>query len=307
MPKAAPSLTLGPLLYNWPAERRRAFYAGIAADSPFETVYLGETVCAKREPLVVDAMAEAADRLAAAGKRVVLSTLALAVTEAEVEALRGVARLAAEGTLVEANDVGALACLAGQPHLVGPTVNLYNEGTLEVLAARGAVSVCLPWELDAGAIGAIADRARALGVTVEVSVFGRAPLAVSARCYHARAHGLSKDGCRYVCGEDPEGLAVDTLDGDRFLTVNGTQTQARAVTVLAREVPDLVAAGVGALRLSPQDMDMAAVGRIYTDLLTGHLDAEVAEARLLALLDGRPAANGFLHGRDGAAWVAATL
>ncbi len=300
---ASAKLALGPLLYNWSAERRRAFYGAIAADSPYDIVYLGETVCAKREPLVAEAMAEAAEVLAAADKTVVLSTLALAVTGPEVEALRGVTAAAGEGMLVEANDAGALALLGGRPHHVGPYVNVYNEGTLAVLAGRGAVSVCLPWELTRPSVTALAGAARDLGMAAEVQVFGRAPLAISARCYHARAHGLSKDGCRYVCGLDAEGMPVDTLDGAAFLRVNGTQTQADALTLLVREVPELLAAGVGCLRLSPQDIDMVAAGRVYADLLAGRLDVPAAEDALFDLLDGRDAANGFYHGRDGAAWV----
>lgn len=301
---ASATLTLGPLLYNWPSDRRRAFYAGIAADSAFGTVVLGETVCSKREPLVADAMAEAAEGLEAAGKTVVHATLALAVTPAETAALEGVAAAAQDGALVEANDAGALALLSGRPHHIGPMVNVYNEGTLRVLAARGATRVTLPWELPRHSVLALAAEARRLGMDCAMEVFGRAPLAISARCYHARAHGLSKDGCRYVCGEDAEGMAVETLDGDDFLTVNGTQTQAHAVTVLAREVPELVEAGVNVLRLSPLDMDMAAVAGVYADLLGGWLDGSTAEARLLDMLDGRPVANGFLHGGEGAAWVA---
>jgi collagenase-like PrtC family protease len=298
------TLTLGPLLYNWPSERRRAFYAAIASDSPYGTVVLGETVCSKREPLVADAMAEAAEALASAGRTVVHATLALAVTPGETAALEGVAASADDGALVEANDVGALGLLAGKPHHIGPMVNVYNEGTLRVLAARGATCVTLPWELPLASVTALAAEARRLGMDCAVTVFGRAPLAISARCYHARAHGLSKDGCRYVCGEDPEGMDVDTLDGDEFLTVNGTQTQARAVTVLAREVPALVEAGVTVLRLSPLDMDMVAVGTVYADLVAGRIDGGEAEDRLLDLLDERPVANGFLHADEGAAWVA---
>ncbi|EKV27026.1 Putative protease [Caenispirillum salinarum AK4] len=298
------TLTLGPLLYNWPAERRRAFYAGLADEGPFQTVVLGETVCSKREPLVADAMADAAQVLEAAGRTVVHATLALAVTPGETAALEGVAAAAADGALVEANDAGALALLADRPHHIGPMVNVYNEGTLRVLAARGATCVTLPWELPRESVYALAAEARRLGMDCAVTVFGRAPLAISARCYHARAHGLSKDGCRYVCGEDPEGMAVETLDGADFLTVNGTQTQAHAVTVLAREVPDLVAAGVNVLRISPLDMDMGVVGRVYAELAAGCLSGTAAEDRLLDMLDGRPAANGFLNGGDGAAWVA---
>ena len=43
-------LTLGPLLFHWPAHKRRDFYLRIADEAPIDTVYLGEVVCSKREP-----------------------------------------------------------------------------------------------------------------------------------------------------------------------------------------------------------------------------------------------------------------
>jgi collagenase-like PrtC family protease len=43
-------LTLGPLLFNWPAERWRDFYARIADEAPVDRVVLGEVVCSKRQP-----------------------------------------------------------------------------------------------------------------------------------------------------------------------------------------------------------------------------------------------------------------
>ena len=48
-PPAGPrvALTLGTLLHNWPADRRRDFYFRIADEAPVDTVCLGEVVCAK--------------------------------------------------------------------------------------------------------------------------------------------------------------------------------------------------------------------------------------------------------------------
>ena len=48
------ALTLGPLLYNWKPEVRRDFYFRIADEAPVDCVYLGEVVCAKREPFFAD-------------------------------------------------------------------------------------------------------------------------------------------------------------------------------------------------------------------------------------------------------------
>ena len=35
------NLTIGPLLFHWPAERKRDFYFRIADEAPVDTVYLG--------------------------------------------------------------------------------------------------------------------------------------------------------------------------------------------------------------------------------------------------------------------------
>ncbi|MBB4264757.1 ubiquinone anaerobic biosynthesis protein UbiV [Roseospira visakhapatnamensis] len=298
-------LVLGPLPYQWPAARRRDFYRAIAEQGPYDRVVLGETVCSKRETPVAEAMAEAEVALKAAGREVVRPTITLAVDEEDVRVLEAVSKTANAGALIEANDTGALALLSGKPHHIGPMVNVYNEGTLRALAGRGATAVTLPWELPRRSVEVLAAEAGRLGVECGLNVFGRAPLAISARCYHARAHGLTKATCRLICDQDPEGLEVDTLEGDEFLIVNGLQTQARTVTLLVREIPDLIKAGVTAIRLAPLDLDMVAAGQVYADLIAGACSVDAAEDRLLDLLEDRAVANGFLHAEPGANWVAA--
>jgi collagenase-like PrtC family protease len=301
---AAAKLTLGPLLYNWPAERRRDFYFRVADEAPVDAVHVGEVVCAKRVPLVADVTADVVERLLRAGKAVIHSTAAL-VQDARDE--DGIAALAADPALeIEANDMAGVALMAGRPHVIGPLVNVYNEDTLAFLAGRGAVRFVLPAEHDAATIAVLAAAAAALGAETEVQAFGRLPLAISARCYHARAHGLHKDGCQYVCGEDPDGMAVETLDGQPFLAVNGTQTQSWAVANLCHEMAAMCAAGVGRFRLWPQAVDMVAVAQLFRDMLDGRLDAGEADGALARLVPFAPFANGFYHGREGVAWDAAS-
>ena len=43
-------LTLGPILFHWPADKKRDFYFQIADESPVDTVYIGEVICSKRSP-----------------------------------------------------------------------------------------------------------------------------------------------------------------------------------------------------------------------------------------------------------------
>ena len=119
-----------------------------------------------------------------------------------------------------------------------------------------AVRVCLPAELPAASIAALAESA---ATELEVQVFGRLPLAISARCYHARSRGLAKDGCRFVCGEDADGMPVATLDDEPIFAVNGLQTLSAAYCSLLAELAELQRMGVGLFRLWPQSRDMAAV------------------------------------------------
>lgn len=298
---AAARLSLGPVLFNWPAEELRDFYYRIADEAAVDTVYLGEVVCSKRTPFFAPYVPGVTARLEAAGKQVVISSLALVMTDAEMEAVRDLT--AEPGVLVEANDVSTIALLAGRPHVIGPFINTYNEGTLGYFAANGAVRVALPAELPAPALAALARHDS--GVEIEVQAFGRLPLAMSARCYHARIHDLHKDGCRYVCGEDRDGLEVDTLDGQSFLAINGTQTMSHTVCSLLGELPELQDMGVGCFRLWPHDIDMVAVAALHRAVLDGEEDTEAAAARLAELAPFAPFANGFYHGKEGALSLAA--
>ncbi|MEI6558176.1 MAG: U32 family peptidase [Rhodospirillaceae bacterium] len=291
-------LTLGPVLFNWAPGDWRDFYFRIADEAPVDTVIVGEVVCSKRTPFFAEHIPAVVERLQGAGKEVVLASPILATTERERDAVRELVTSAGD-FLIEANDMGCVALLGGRPHWVGPFVNVYNEATLAWMAKRGARSVSLAGELTSTALAALAATAPALGVDLEVQVFGRLPLAISVRCYHARAHGLHKDNCRYICNEDPDGLTVDTLDGEDFLSVNGLQTLSHTYVGLTGEVAGLQAMGIRRLRLSPHTADMVAVARLFRDLADGVLGPAEARTRLLAIAAPAKLSNGFFHDREG--------
>lgn len=294
-------LTLGPLLFNWPARQWAKFYAQIADEAPVDRVVLGEVVCSKRQPFHEALIPEAVERLQAAGKEVILATLGLVTLKRECRAL---AELAASGMPIEVNDLTALRHLPeGSLFGVGPLVNVYNEGTLGFLAARGARHVCLPPELPLASVKTLADAGQRLGVGVEVWGFGRVPLAISARCYHARLAGLAKDTCQFVCDRDPDGLAVETLDGQQFLAINGVQTLSETFCNLAGDLGKLAEAEVSALRLSPHTGDMVRVAHIFHKAIDGHIDADEALAAMTAAMPERRFSNGFPFGVSGAEWT----
>lgn len=293
-------LTLGPVLFNWAPETLRDFYFRVADESCVDTVHVGEVVCSKRTPFFEPFIPEVVERLAAAGKEVVLSSLALIMSDREIAQARDLAQ--SDGILVEANDISVASLMQGRPFVAGPLLNIYNEGTLATLAAMGATRVCLPAELAADAVTALAASTR---MEVEVQAFGRLPLAISARCYAARARNLSKDGCQYVCADDPDGMAVETLDEVPFLAVNGTQTMSYHTMDLLGDVAGLAARGIRRFRLWPQTCDMVAVAALFRSALAGTVAPDEAEDRLAGLCPGAEFANGYIHGRPGHLFIEA--
>ncbi len=292
------TLSLGPLLFHWDAETKRDFYFRIADESCFDSVYVGEVVCSKRTPFLAPYVPEIVERLQRGGKQVILSTLALIMSEPEMAQVIELA----ENTdlLIEANDIGTAALLAGRPHVIGPFVNVYNEGTLEYLVNQGAVRISLPWELPSESLTALARPANA---ELEAQVFGRMPLAISARCYHARAHGLHKSKCQFVCADDLDGMNVETLDGENFLSINGCQTLSHTIGNLIGELDGLQRMGIGAFRIWPHAIDMVAIGQTFRDVLDGCITAMEGEEKLAEYVDFAPFSNGFYHGEEGAAYV----
>ncbi len=291
-------LALGPLLFNWDAAEWRDFYMRIADEADVDTVYIGEVICTKRMPFFAPYFQQVAQRLRKAGKEVVYSSLALIANERDAAQMRD--GFASAGLMIELNDLGLLGIVEGKPHVVGPLINIYNEGTLAYLAKKGAVRACLPPELPLSSVSRLTSTEK---VEIEILAFGRMPLAISARCFHARAYRLHKDGCNFVCRKDPDGLAVETLDREPFLAVNGMQVLSYTCCNLLGDLPSLSKAGVNRFRLSPARTDMVAVARIFRNVLEERTETVEATAELSSLLPGVPFSNGFLRGREGRGFV----
>lgn len=293
-------LTLGPIYFLWEGAKWRDFYLRIADEAPVDRVVIGETVCSKRMHFMEPYLAEVIERLSAAGKEIVLSTLALVTLDREAQFVRSMAQQ--DDFIVEANDLSGLHLLSGKAHTIGPLVNVYNGATVRLLSNRGATSICLPPELPAHSVSEILSATP--DADIEIFAFGRIPLAISARCAHARAKGNIKDNCKFVCGDEPDGLALHTLTGQSFLMLNGVQTVSHTCQALISEISELVDQGVSGFRLSPQDCDMVAVAQLYRGVITGAIEPEQALSELSDVYPNVPFSNGFHHQREGAAWVA---
>lgn len=290
-----PKLSLGPLLYYWPRDEVFRFYESIA-DTNVDIVYLGETVCSKRRLLRPDAWLQLAGLLREAGKEVVLSTLTLLEANSELSALRKIC--SNEDYMVEANDMSAVQLMSGKKAFVtGPAVNIYNSRTLEVLHKAGLKRWVLPVELSKETLTAM-HQERPLGVETEVFVFGRLPLAYSARCFTARAHNLPKDDCQYRCLDYPDGLLLRTREDESFLVLNGIQTQSAKTQNLIRDMDDFIDLQIDVLRISPQSKNTEQVIQLFDDCIHGKSSSEEADQALQKyIMSGE--CDGYWHGQAG--------
>jgi len=288
-------LALGPVLYYWSREKIQAFYEGIAT-APVDIVYLGETVCSRRHIMRTADWLEMAKMLAAAGKKVVLSTLTLIESESDLKTLR---RITENGDFtVEANDMGAVHRLAGHmPFVAGPYLNIYNPQTLSLLSSLGAQRWVMPVEMSLKALQPL-QKARPPGMETEVFSYGRLPLAFSSRCFTARFHNLPKDDCRFLCIDDPDGKTMRTREGKPFLVINGIQTQSALVYNLIDDLYSLRSQGVDVLRISPQSEHIAEIIQLFRECIENRISPEAAMQQMEKLMP-EAACNGYWHGRPG--------
>ena len=174
-----------------------------------------------------------------------MSSQGLIESESDLKVLRRIVRQAATGQpgfRVEANDMGAVRLLgaAGITNWVaGPTLNIFNPATLQLMMDAGATRWAVAPEMSGAALAEV-RAALAAPIETEVFAYGRLPLAHSARCFTARHFNLQKDSCEFRCLSIMDGIALSTREGEPFLTLNGVQTQSARVHNLLGDLPTVM-------------------------------------------------------------------
>jgi collagenase-like PrtC family protease len=267
-------ISLGPIYYYWDRQKVFDFYQDVAKSS-VDIVYLGEVICSKRRQLRLDDWLTIAQQLRHAGKEVVLSTLTLLEADSELKQLDRICQT--DDYLVEANDFAAinLRSKRNKAFVTGPSVNLYNAASLNILSQKGLKRWCFPVELSQKTLTQIMAEISP-DLQTEVFVFGQMPLAFSARCFTARAYDLDKDDCQYKCLMYEDGMLLSTQEQQSFLTMNGIQTLSADTFNLIAQVDQMQRMGVEVIRISPQFSNTKKIIQVFKDRIDQNIDTNQA-------------------------------
>ena len=302
-------ISLGPIYYYWPRQNVIDFYQEMI-QTPVDVIYLGETICAKRRELRSGDWLELAEQLCDSGKQIVLSSLALIESRADISALK---KLCTQSPcLVEANDMTAVQILTENnlPFVTGPSINIYNAQTLQVLYKKGLQRWVMPVEIMRQSLADILQQATLMGfadkIETEVFSYGKLPLAYSARCFTARAKNLDKDSCRLSCIEYPDGLALLSQEfqvhgqAPQLFTVNGIQTQSGQCYNLLDQWPIMHKIGVDIMRISPESQGTAdVINQLSSSLSGASADLSGAPTNSPLKLISEEQCNGYWYGMPG--------
>ncbi len=283
-------LSLGPIQYFWERQQVLDFYQQ-AANSAVDIIYLGEVICSKRRLVKFEDWLAIGDELKQSGKEVLLSSLTLLEAASEMASLKKLCRN--DSFMVEANDISAVQLLsaAGKDFVTGPSFNIYNGRSLQLLARKGLKRWVLPVELGLETLKDL-QALRPEGLETEIFALGRLPLAYSARCYTARSHNLPKDDCQFKCIDYPDGRMLVTQEDQEFLVLNGIQTQSALTHQVLEQLPELEALGVDVLRISPQYSETMRIIEIFDAVRQAKALASLNEELIKLLPLG--ACNGYL-------------
>jgi collagenase-like PrtC family protease len=242
-------ISVAPTPAAWGKSALKDFYRNIA-ESAAHTVFVGETICSKRDVLSYQDLDEIASILREKGKKVYYSSLALLTTEEEFERIHQLIPLF-DG--VEANTIGILnlfekndPSVKGKDLVIGPYLNIYNWQAAQYLKKFQPARIVAPFEIPHESID---DIIKKTDIPMEILAWGHLPTAISWRCYTARSLDLTRENCGKVCFQHPDGMLLKTVDDNDLFIINGLQVLSAKTYCLVEQLELLDEMNIKHLRI----------------------------------------------------------
>jgi collagenase-like PrtC family protease len=298
-------ISIGPAPFNWGKNRLMEFYCDEIADTGIEAVYIGNTICHKRNVLNREDFQTIIAALHQKGIKAYYSTLALCTTAEEFDYVKDIYSLF-DG--LEVNMLGFLNLLKqkrfkdlNKDIILGPYLNLYNWKSAACLKKFNPEKLVAPFELPLESIKSITEKSM---IPMEITVWGNLSTALSWRCYTARAVNRTRKNCGMICLEYPEGMLLKSIEGEELFKIDGLQVLSSKTHCLVEYLRQLEENRISTIRIYPQMQQTVAVVNIFRQVLENRLDAKSA---LLQLASYAPSGfcNGWLWGKAGWEYVAA--
>jgi collagenase-like PrtC family protease len=269
-------ISLAPAPSNWGKEKIKQFYKEVAL-MPVDNVYIGETVCSKRDVFSLKDIEEITGILKQNNKKVIFSTLGLLTTLEEFDIAKGLLSIA-DG--VEVNSLGILNLLLEKPRnqeiVIGSFLNTYNRDTAEVFLSFGSTRIVLPSEISFSSIADIATKTKAL----EVTVWGSLTCSISWRCYTARSFGLERKNCAMKCMNHPQGMLLKNVDDKDLFIIDGPQVLSAMNYCLIEQIEELKSIGIQTIRIQPSINCSAQIVDLFKQAIDGKIPLNEAKVEL---------------------------
>ncbi len=297
------NIAIGPAPYNWGKPQLLDFYCRELADTNVQAVYIGNTICHKRNILSRDDLRKIVAALNNRGIKVYYSSLALSTTSEEFNYVKDVAPLF-DG--LEVNMLGFFNMLKHDEFqnleiILGPYLNLYNWRSAAYLKKFKPKRLVAPFEISLENAADIAEKSQ---IPIELTAWGNLSTALSWRCYTARAVNRSRENCDNICFKYPEGMLLKTVEGEDLFRIDGLQVQSAKTHCLVEHLDKLKENGVSTVRIYPQLGHTAEIVDTLAQVLEGKQDAK-ASLEYLAPYAPSGFCNGWLWGKAGWEYVAA--
>jgi len=255
------------------------FYCSEMPGMGVEEVYIGNTICQKRNVLSRNDFQTIINTLRGKGIKVYYSTLALSTTPGEFDYVKGIALLF-DG--IEINMLGYFNLLKLDEFkdleiILGPYLNIYNWKSSAYLKKFNPKSLVAPFEIPQESIADIAEKGE---LPVEVTAWGNLCTALSWRCYTARAVGRTREECSRICFEYPDGMLLKTVEGEDLFKIDGLQVKSAKTHCLVEYLPQLEDDGISSIRIYPQMENTAGIVSAFTAALEGRQAATTSLEQL---------------------------